>query len=78
MLLKPVADLGQQESNIISVIELGMYTPLARYLSDRGVPRETAIKVSNLHKSKTSNFPDTTRIRNELNYWELQHVDHLI
>lgn len=78
MLLKPVADLGQQESNIISVIELGMYTPLARYLSDRGVPRETAIKVSNLHKSKTSNFPDTTRIRNKLNYWELQHVLHLI
>ncbi|HCG8425513.1 TPA: DEAD/DEAH box helicase [Vibrio parahaemolyticus] len=76
MLLKPIADLGQQNASIISVIELGMHTPLARYLSDRGVPRETAIKVSRLHPSK-SDF-DKERIKKMLSYWERQHMSHLL
>ena len=76
MLLKPIADLGRQNSSIISIIELGLHTPLARYLSDRGVPRETAIKISRLHSSK--NEFNKGRVRRMLNYWELQHVQHLL
>ncbi|EPA0508306.1 DEAD/DEAH box helicase [Vibrio alginolyticus] len=76
MLLKPIADLGNKNSSIISVIELGMHTPLARYLSDRGVPRETAIKVSQLHPSNVQFDKNLTR--RMLNYWELQHMQHIL
>ena len=75
MLLKPVADIGGKNNSIIMNIELGMHTPMARYLSDRGVPRETAIKISNLLK-RQKNF-DLTRISSNLNYWELNQVEHL-
>ena len=76
MLLKPVADIGNNESSIIMNIELGIYTPIARFLSDRGVPRETAIKINALHrKNETLNIG---RIMSQLNYWESKQVEHLI
>ncbi|MDF3918504.1 DEAD/DEAH box helicase [Salinicola salarius] len=78
MLLKPISDLGGQESSIIPIIEIGIHSPLARYLSDRGVPRETAIKVSRIHGNKGNVGLDNNRIKRGLNYWELQHIKHLL
>lgn len=78
MLLKPVYDLNKRKTSIISFIELGMHTPIARYLADRGVPRETAIKVSALHGTKENLNLDMAFIRKKLNYWELQHMAHLL
>ncbi|NRN28204.1 DEAD/DEAH box helicase [Photorhabdus heterorhabditis] len=75
MLLKPVADMGSNESSIIMNIELGMYTPMARFLSDRGVPRETAIKISALHNNQRS--LDLGKVLSKLNYWERKQVEHL-
>ncbi|XZG69076.1 DEAD/DEAH box helicase [Chitinibacteraceae bacterium HSL-7] len=82
MLLKPLADMKNQESSIISAIELGVYSPIPKYLTDRGVPRETAIKIGNLHKGKGSAKQaadiDISLIRRNLNAWELQHVNHIL
>ncbi|MGM8226792.1 DEAD/DEAH box helicase [Cellvibrio sp. ARAG 10.3] len=78
MLLKPISDLGRQKGSLISVIELGMYTKVARYLADRGVPRETAIKVSRAHGTKSDAVLDKAILSKALNYWELQHVQHLL
>lgn len=82
MLLKPLADMQTQESNIISAIELGIYSPISKYLSDRGVPRETAIKVGALHKKgligKQAASIDVGLVQKQLNFWELQHVEHVI
>lgn len=82
MLLKPLADMKNSESGLISAIELGVYSPIAKYLTDRGVPRETAIKISNLHKNNgsTTQFSDVdiALIRRKLNFWELQHIEHIL
>jgi hypothetical protein len=76
MLLKPVSDIGNKESSIIMNIELGMYTPISKYLSDRGVPRETAIKINSLHRNQTE--LDIARVTPKLNYWENKQVEHLV
>lgn len=76
MLLKPLADMRSQESSVISAIELGVYNPIPKYLTDRGVPRETAIKIGNLHKGQ-SNI-NTSLVRSNLNAWERQHVEHIL
>ena len=76
MLLKPVSDIGNKESSIIMNIELGMYTPMSKYLSDRGVPRETAIKINSLHRNQTE--LDIARFTPKLNYWENKQVEHLV
>jgi hypothetical protein len=82
MLLKPLADMQDQDSNIISAIELGVYSPISKYLSDRGVPRETAIKVGALHKKghtgKQAESIDVSLVQKQLNFWELQHLEHVI
>jgi hypothetical protein len=82
MLLKPIADMGIKESSIISSIEFGIYSPLSKYLSDRGVPRETAIKISR-HQidpqklEALENF-NLDSVKKQLNYWELKQVEHLL
>lgn len=82
MLLKPLADMQNSESSIISTIELGAYSPLPKYLIDRGVPRETAIKVGQLHigqePGKRADVIDASLIRRKLNAWELQHMEHIL
>lgn len=82
MLLKPLADMQSQDSNIISAIELGAYSPISKYLSDRGVPRETAIKVGALHKNgltgKQAESINNSLVQKQLNFWERQHVEHII
>lgn len=82
MLLKPLADMKNPESSIISAIELGVYSPIPKHLTDRGVPRETAIKVGNLHKGKGlvkhASDIDVSLIRRGLNAWELQHIEHIL
>lgn len=76
MLLKPLADMQNKESSIISSIELGVYYPLSKYLLDRGVPRETAIKVRSLHPS-SADIIDKKLIQSRLNPWEQQHLEHI-
>lgn len=77
MLLKPVADISGS-SSIISQIELGLYSEISRHLSDRGVPRETAIKIRKFHSENKIQFLDLKKAMNELNEWELQHISHLL
>lgn len=82
MLLKPLADMENSESSIISAIELGAYSPIPKYLMDRGVPRETAIRVSNIYKEsgavhRAENI-DIASLEQRLNEWEIQHLKHLI
>lgn len=77
MLLKPVADLSNS-SSIISQIELGLYSDISRHLSDRGVPRETAIKIRKYHTENKLISLDLKAASNELNEWELQHILHLL
>lgn len=82
MMLKPLSDMNQQESSIIQNIELGIYTPMSKFLSDRGVPRETAIKISSSYGKQGLDLDGVDILKSiknaDLNYWELQHVDHLI
>lgn len=82
MLLKPLADMQNSESSIISTIELGAYSQLPKYLIDRGVPRETAIKVGQLHMgqdpTKQVDSIDASLVKRGLNTWELQHVEHIL
>lgn len=82
MMLKPLSDMNGQESSIIQGIELGMYTPIAKFLSDRGVPRETAVKISRVYgrQDKDITGVDVSRaIRGAgLNFWEKHHVEHLV
>jgi hypothetical protein len=78
MLLKPVADMQSLESSIISAIELGVHTPISKYLTDRGVPRETSIKISRLHRNAGLNTINQRFAYDKLNMWERQHVDHIL
>lgn len=82
MLLKPLADMENSESSIISAIELGVYSPIPKYLTDRGVPRETAIKIGKLHAgagfTKLADDIDASLVKRRLNAWELQHVGHIL
>lgn len=77
MLLKPAADISDS-SSVISQIELGLYSEISRYLSDRGVPRETAIKIRKYHSENKLQALDLKRAVIELNEWELQHISHLL
>ncbi|EBR1802933.1 DEAD/DEAH box helicase, partial [Salmonella enterica] len=77
MLLKPVADISDS-SSIIPQIELGLYSEISRYLSDRGVPRETAIKIRKYHSENKLQSLDLKRTVSVLNEWELQHISHLL
>lgn len=82
MLLKPIADMANGNSGIISAIELGMHTPIAKFLSDRGVPRETAIKVSAINSGhsgvSSASDLDSRFIMSKLNFWERQHIAHVL
>lgn len=82
MLLKPLADMENTESSIISAIELGVYSPIPKYLIDRGVPRETAIKASNIYKEfglpQNVEDIDFSLLKRRLNTWELQHLGNII
>lgn len=77
MLLKPIADFSGA-SGIISQIELGMFNESTKYLSDRGVPRETAIKITILLGIKTAEELNLPLAYTMLNSWEKQHISHLI
>lgn len=77
MLLKPIADFSGT-SSIISQIELGMYNESTKFLSDRGVPRETAIKITTLLGIKTSEELNLPLASKKLNMWEQQHISHLL
>ena len=81
MMLKPLADMNGQSTSIIQGIELGMYTPISKFLSDRGVPRETAIKISYNYGKNTVEPKDIDISqmikKSDLNSWERQHVEHL-
>lgn len=81
MLFKPISDLDREDKSFITSIEYGAYSYVAKYLIDRGVPRETAIKIA-----KETDFDETEdvmqkikweKLYKHLNYWELRHVDHL-
>ncbi|MCO7252952.1 DEAD/DEAH box helicase [Dickeya oryzae] len=77
MLLKPVADISDS-SSIISQIELGLFSDISRHLSNRGVPRETAIKIRKYHTENKLQNLDLNRSMIELNEWEIQHISHLL
>ncbi|MBI6899497.1 DEAD/DEAH box helicase [Pseudomonas putida] len=82
MLLKPLADIRSSDSSIISAIELGVYSPISKYLMSRGVPRETAIRVSRLYgevePAKKIEGIDFSFLKGKLNSWELQHLGHIL
>src|SRR5690606_36952208 len=79
MLLKPLADMQSADSSIISAIELGVYSAIPKYLMDRGVPREPAIKVGELHnKSGHTDGIDVPMLKRRLSSWEIQHVAHVL
>lgn len=78
MLLKPLADMQKESSTLLAAIELGLYSPMCKYLSDRGVPRETCIKVSKLHSKDSLDRPNLNAYVNQLSDWERQHVIHLL
>lgn len=82
MLLKPISDMGNNDSNIISSIELGVYLPATKFLVDRGIPRETAIKITQLHKDKRKNDLisnlDKNLIKRKLNNWEYEQAAQLL
>jgi hypothetical protein len=82
MLFKPISDLDREDKSFITSIEYGAYSYVAKFLLDRGVPRETAIKISsetecdeNEDVNQKINWNDLDKY---LNYWELRHVDHLM
>ena len=78
MLLKPLADIQKDSSTLIAAIELGLYSPVCKYLSDRGVPRETAIKVGVLNGKNSVGKPNLKKYVDQLNSWEKQHLSHLL
>lgn len=82
MLLKPLADIRSSDSSIISAIELGVYSPTSKHLMSRGVPRETAIRVSKLYgevePAKKIEDIDFSYLKSKLNSWELQHLGHIL
>ncbi|MCP1319634.1 hypothetical protein [Halomonas sp. 707B3] len=45
MLLKPLADMSEDENSILSIIENGAYSKITKYLIAKGVPRDTAIYI---------------------------------
>lgn len=82
MLLKPLADMKSMSMSIISSIEWGMYHPLSKHLSDRGVPRETSIKlrkaiVGSAEQVELKNFrlDDYLEV---LSIWERRQIQHLL
>ncbi len=45
MLLKPLADMSENDNSILSTIENGAYSKITKYLIAKGVPRDTAIYI---------------------------------
>lgn len=76
MLIKPLVDMSENIS-LISQIESGMFHPITKHLSERGVPRETAIKIRLLNQNATPEELNWPVIMNKLNYWERIHIQHL-
>ena len=82
MLFKPISDLDREDKSFITSIEYGAYSYVAKYLLDRGVPRETAIKISS--KTECEEIEDVKQkinwnaLHKYLNYWELRQIDHLM
>lgn len=89
-LLKPILDIQNPENPILSFVEMGAYTPLARRLVEYGIPRETAIKIKNLIvEMKGKNFVSEElddeiifgllkQIKVNLNYWEKIQIEYLV
>ncbi|AMK75931.1 hypothetical protein A1342_03710 [Methylomonas methanica] len=82
MLLKPISDIDGDENPIIYSIENGVYSNISKYFVDRGVPRETAIRISKLVPNKylkqREQAIDLKQVFQNLDYWEKKHVEHLI
>ncbi|MEX8506224.1 DEAD/DEAH box helicase [Leptothrix ochracea] len=81
MLLKPIADIENTESHFIPSLEYGAYRTTTKILMDRGTPRETAIRISNIIKQdsieKIRDVPWASVLK-KLTYWEQRQIEHLL
>lgn len=83
MFLKPLADLGDKENNILSNIENGTYTAVTKTLMNQGVPRDTAIYLNTNFINNNPEFSMNNIIKkvenadDNSNYWILKQIEHL-
>lgn len=83
MFLKPLADLGDKEKNILSNIENGTYTAVTKTLMNQGVPRDTAIYLNTKFINNNPEFSMNHVIKkvesddDNSNYWILKQIEHL-
>lgn len=91
-LLKPIAQIQNDNNAVLTFMELGAYQPLTIRMIEYGLPRETAIKVTGILKR---NFPKefkqnmnkdecdqvistyTDSIIDKLNYWEVKQLKNI-
>lgn len=74
LLLKPLYDIKSPEGMFTRFIELGAYKPITRKLIELGIPRETAIYLSDKYEftnidNKQELINQLRATRNELSYW---------
>lgn len=74
LLLKPLYDINEPDSMFTRFIELGAYKPITRKLIELGIPRETAIYLTNNFEfsnieNKHLLINQLRIIRNNLSYW---------
>lgn len=88
LLIKPVVEICNENSSIVACLQAGAYKPSTRKMIDIGVPRELAIKLSNLFSfevdEEMSNYDYELFIRNKvketlptLPYWEQIQLDFM-
>ncbi|MCL1029810.1 DEAD/DEAH box helicase [Serratia silvae] len=83
MFLKPLADLGDKENNILSHIENGTYTVVSKNLTNQGIPRDTAIYLNTQYIKNSPEFSMNQvikKVQNDVhhnNYWILKQIEHL-
>ncbi|UOE58280.1 DEAD/DEAH box helicase [Priestia filamentosa] len=91
-LLKPIAQIQNENNAILTFMELGAYQPLTIRMIEYGLPRETAIKVTSILKrhyaeqfNQNMSKDDCDQIINtyvdeiihELNYWEIKQLKNI-
>jgi hypothetical protein len=76
-LLKPVYDIAAPKSMLLRFIECGAFKPFTRFLIEENIPRETALRISNVASySETSRFREEgvrqtiKMVYEQLNYWD--------
>lgn len=83
MLLKPLADMSESENSVLSIIEIGAYSKVTKFLISKGVPRDTAIYLKDhylqAYNVEDPNFNklqfDLGNIKNRLTPWIANQIE---